>query len=285
MDKIKPVILCGGIGKRLRPLSSSLRAKQFISLFSIPSSFQQTIKRIENNALFSTPLFVTNQNQAKEVHAQASLVTVSENFSILTETSRKNTASAIIGTALYWKKCEHGNQPLLFLPSDHYIPNKEAFEKAINKGLSLLKKHPDCIICFGIKPRIAHTGYGYIQKGKDNTILSFTEKPNKKSAKEYIASDQYLWNSGIFLSTSGTLINEAKRHCPNILNGVQAQIDNKRINTDKTASLSFDVAIMEKSRNTKVIEADFIWSDLGGWKQLTAYLYSKLFKKDVSYNP
>ena len=235
--------------------------------------------------MFSTPLFITNKNQAREVHAQASVVTAGENFSILTETSRKNTAPAIIGTAVYWKKYDQGNQPLLFLPSDHYIPNKEAFEKAINKGLSSLKKHPDCIICFGIKPRIAHTGYGYIQKGKDNTILSFTEKPNKKRAKKYIASGQYLWNSGIFLCTSGTLINEAKKYCPDILNGVQADRDNKRIINDKTTSLSFDIAIMEKSRNTKVIETDFIWSDLGSWKQLTVYLYNKLFKKDVSYNP
>lgn len=276
------MILCGGIGKRLRPLSSSGHAKQFISLFSFPSPLQQTIKRTENKALFSPPLFITNQNQAKEVQAQATAITREQNPSILTETSRKNTAAAIIGTALYCQKGKEDSQPLLFLPSDHHIPNKEAFEKTIGTGLSLLKKHPDSIICFGIKPSIAHTGYGYIQKGKDNLILSFTEKPDKKRAKNYIASGQYLWNSGIFLCTSNTIIDETRKHCPDILDNITLDIDHTQINNNKAAPISFDIAIMEKTNNAKLIEADFIWSDIGNWKQLMIYLCRKFFKKDVS---
>lgn len=283
-QRVTPIILCGGIGKRLYPLSREQRPKQFIKLFSKNSTFQKTIRRISNTTLFSPPICVTHKTQYDLVLKQVTEVAFTDEATIIKETSRKNTAAAIIGTTLYLKKIRE-NEPLLILPSDHVIAETGKFEDYIKEGLLLLKTHPDSIICFGIKPQTPHTGYGYIQKKNGTSVTSFTEKPNIKKAKEYLLSGNYLWNSGIFLCHSRTIAKNAEEYCPQIIKTIEIDINHKKIQNDNTPNISFDHAIMEKTANIQFIEADISWSDIGSWTHFLKHLTQSFLTKYVHEKP
>lgn len=269
---ITAVILCGGSGTRLWPLSRSNYPKQFLRLFSEYSLFQEAVLRVKDIA--KEILIVTSdryywivENHLKEINIKAN---------IITEPAAKNTAPAI-ALATYHTK---DNDSLLIIPSDHRIENKERFQEYIKNTYTYTKTH---IITFGISPTYPETGYGYIKLGdtlsKENNIYKiekFVEKPSKELAQEYINSGKYLWNSGMFFASKELLINEFKK-IDSTLYDISTKGDLESFK--KAKALSFDYAIMEHTQKGACAKLDIKWSDVGSWLSV----YEEL-KKDENNN-
>ena len=282
--EIIPVILCGGSGTRLWPLSRESFPKQFLSLNSKNefSLLQNTINRISDLDNIKSPILVCNEAQRFLVAEQMREIDIKPN-SIILEPFGKDTAPAITIAAL--KSLEQYNNPtLLVLSSDHEIKDKEIFLKVLKSGLKYaLKNH---IVTFGIMPKSPETGFGYIQA--ENPFLSenidgqeikaFKEKPNLKTAKKYLENNCYLWNSGIFMFKANTIIDEINKflpellvHCREALNRSENDLEFQRLNLEafkKNPKISIDFAIMEKTKKGIVVPLDAGWSDIGSWKTL-----------------
>jgi len=274
---IVPVILSGGSGIRLWPLSRKLYPKQFISLVNQTTLFQDTIMRLPNTA--SSPLVICNEEhrflaaeQLREINKKPK--------GIILEPEGKNTAPAIALAAL--KFINTGEDPiLLVLSADHLIKNVKAFHQSITIASELAEN--DKLITFGIVPDKAETGYGYIEANINKTdtyysIKSFTEKPNQKNAKKYLDSGNYLWNSGMFMFKASVYLKELEKFEPEILSAckkscITENIDSDfiRINNDtfhQCPNKSIDYAVMERTKNAVVVPLDANWSDVGSWSSL-----------------
>lgn len=273
------IILCGGNGTRLWPISRKLMPKQFIRLFEDKSLFQLTVSR--NATICKSQFIVSNNEQFFLASDQLEELNVFKT-NYLIEPVGRNTAPAI---ALACLKLEY-DDIVLVTPSDHIIKNEEEYLKCIQKAKEFALK--DNLVTFGIKPNYAETGYGYIQaKGFD--VKSFKEKPNKKTAQEYIDDGNYYWNSGIFCFKAGVFLDELKLHSPKIYEAStlafeNAYKDSDQINITHENMLaipedSIDYAVMEKSSKVKVIPSDINWNDLGSFESLDAE-----FEKDKNNN-
>lgn len=278
MDSFKPIILAGGSGTRLWPLSRTQRPKQFLKLLDEESSlFQQTLLRLDGLEM-QTPQIICNEEHRFLVNQQVKEVG-HENATILLEPVGRNTAPAIAVAAL--DALSKGNDPLLLvLAADHFIANIPSFHNAINKAVELAKKN--YLVTFGIVPTSPHTGYGYIKRGKEvdgsNFIESFKEKPSHETACSYFESERYYWNSGMFMFRASVFINELKKYAPAILkhcsNAVsKAKVDNNFLRIDsnffsQNPSLSIDYAVMEHTNIGVVVSMDAGWSDVGSWSAL-----------------
>lgn len=263
------IILCGGNGTRLWPLSRTLMPKQFLQIFDSKSLFELTYTR--NSKFCDKTLIVSNQDQyflaldqIEDCKAQ-----------YLLESLSKNTAAAITLAALSLPK----DEIVLVTPSDHLIKDEKAYENAIQKALEFAKN--DYIVTFGIKPDCAETGYGYI-KFKDNDVLEFCEKPNKQKAKEFIQQGNYLWNSGMFVFKVSFFIKQMKEFANEIYtsclrayqNAIKSEnfIKIKENDMQNIPSISIDYALMEKTKSLKIIESDIGWSDVGSFESLSKEL-------------
>ena len=281
-NKLIPVILCGGSGSRLWPLSRRSYPKQYLSLNDENSfSFLQiTLQRINNLKDIQPPIIVCNEEHRFVTAEQIRKININPS-SILLEPLSKNTAPAITCAAL--QSLSNGEDPiLLILPSDHKIKNIEVFLESIIKAQTSAQEGN--IVTFGIKPNKPATGYGYIKADEDFReditkpfkIKKFIEKPNQKIAEELLKDKSYSWNSGIFIAKASILIREMEKFSPEIVTLCKQAIkdnlndlDFKRLNKsyfNKCPDLSIDKALMEKTSYGVVFPLHVEWSDIGGWE-------------------
>jgi mannose-1-phosphate guanylyltransferase len=267
--KIYNVILSGGVGSRLWPLSRKTHPKQYLEIFNDRSLFELTIKR---NEKITTDLMVIG-NRDNEHLSQDILTKLNRNCVKITEAVPRNTAAAIAFAALAVDK----DDILIVTPSDHLIQKMDEYEDAIQRAIDLAKSNH--IVTFGVKPTHPETGYGYIEH-KGDKVISFREKPNHITAQDFIERGNFLWNSGMFCFKAGILLDELKKFEPEIYEksklAWESNIDG---NLDETLSLdipanSIDYAVMERSKRIKVVPAKFAWDDLGSFEALYDYFRS-----------
>jgi len=288
--KVKPVILCGGAGARLFPGFKKSPSKQFID-FGGWTLFEKTLERIKN-PIFDSPIISTNKSYENFICKILRKKKIKK-FKIILEPSKKNTAPAIISSTLI--NDIKINQPILFLPSDHYLPEKKKFNKILK--LNLLKLNSNNLFIFGIKPKIPSSDYGYLLSKKINKkinkVYKFIEKPNIQKAKKIISQKGY-WNSGILLARKDSIINNAKTVQKNLFNlclnsVIEGKLKNNTISLDKKyfnqiKAISFDYAILEKAKEINAIKLNLIWSDLGSWKEIFKIIKSKATKAYIKKN-
>ena len=283
-ESLVPVILSGGSGTRLWPLSRESFPKQFLSLETNNKNtlLQETYLRISDLPNLEKPILICNEKHRFIVAEQMNQINIQPQ-SILLEPFGRNTAPAITLAAL--KSLEIFKDPtLLVLSSDHVIKNKNKFIEKINIAQNYSEENR--LVTFGVIPSNPNTGFGYIKTSKPNkeninygkNILEFTEKPDKETAKEFLKNNQYLWNSGIFLFKSKTIINEIKKYnskildcCAESLSKDLYDLDFQRLNIDPFSNcpdVSIDVAVMEKTKIGTVVNLDAGWCDLGNWNSV-----------------
>ena len=279
MSKLTPVILSGGSGTRLWPLSRPEYPKQYLSLLGENTMLQETILRLNGLSNLADPIIICNVEHRFLVAEQCHQIGLN-NPVILLEPFARNTAPAIAAASLYCIK-HSGDSSLLVLSADHVIQDVDAFHQAVNVATKKAKNGK--LVIFGIEPSNANTGYGYIKasdEGKDGTfeVEEFVEKPDQKTAEFYLEQLNYLWNSGIFMFQASSVIDELKMHAPDIVSSVNSAVNNAMqdldfIRLEKNAfesspSDSIDCALIEKSKNVVVIRLDAKWSDIGTWSSL-----------------
>ena len=273
MNNLVPVIMAGGSGSRLWPLSRTMYPKQFIDLASDLTMLQDTVNRLES---LNIDLPVTICNEEHRFFVADQLRTVAQLGSIILEPEGRNTAPAIALAALAANK----DDILLVLAADHVINDQAAFSESVKTAYSHAKNGK--LVTFGIVPTEPHTGYGYIRRGTENqgsySVDAFVEKPDQDTAQAYIDSCDYYWNSGMFMFSAGRYLEELGQHRPDILEACQnaahsfsSDLDFLRVDKEIFALCpdeSIDYAVMEKTQDAVVVSMDAGWSDLGSWSSL-----------------
>ncbi|MBL6664322.1 MAG: mannose-1-phosphate guanylyltransferase/mannose-6-phosphate isomerase [Rickettsiales bacterium] len=292
--KITPVILSGGTGTRLWPVSRKLDPKQFSDFFGDKSLFQQTILRTQNNKTFHTPITICNNEHRFSVSESLKNINITPK-SIILEPSGRNTAPAIAIAAIdIITHNEKNDDLMLVMPSDHIIENETIFLKQVEIAATVAKK--EHLVTFGIVPKSPETGYGYIKKSTKIKGLKeayhvdkFVEKPDVKTAEKFIKDNGYFWNSGIFLFKASTYLEELQKHnnpifldCCNSYNNATKDLEFTRLDKeyfDKCDNISIDYCIMEKTKKAAIVPLDAKWSDVGSWDSI-----HKISDKDKNNN-
>ncbi|MDJ0659770.1 MAG: mannose-1-phosphate guanylyltransferase [Crocosphaera sp.] len=267
-----PVILAGGKGERFWPLSRRQRPKQFLCLDgSGDSLLQATAKRLLPLANNWDNLWVITAGPIAEgVREQLPNL---PNSNLLVEPQGKDTAPAVAWTTLEIAKRYGKDAVIGFFPADHWIKNTDEFENTLNAA-SQLASEEKAIVTLGIKPTYPSTGYGYIEQGKltdtfDNLpvykVNRFTEKPDLETAKSFLETGRFSWNSGMFIFRAGVVLDELEKHAPQVLKPLEEKGQSAYELLEKT---SIDYALMEKTELTYVLPANFGWDDLGDWNSL-----------------
>ena len=275
---ITPILLCGGSGTRLWPLSRKSYPKQFVPLVGEETLFQASAQRL-SGAGYGAPMVLTNSDFRFIVTEQLAGIGIDPG-SILIEPAGRNTAPAVLAAALYLEKTDP-EALMLVAPSDHVVPDAAAFRAAVEAGQAAALAGQ--IVTFGIKPTHAETGYGYLELDGDPGdftpraigLKRFVEKPDAQSAEAMLASGQFLWNAGIFLFSVKTILEAFRTHAPDLVAPVTASITDGQpdlgfFRLDPAAwegcpDISIDYAVMEKADNLTVVPFAAGWSDLGGW--------------------
>jgi mannose-1-phosphate guanylyltransferase/mannose-6-phosphate isomerase len=270
---MKSIILAGGSGSRLWPLSRDEYPKQLLSFDDKSSLLQKTFNRLCAYSKPSEIVTVTNIKHYQNIKLQ--LNQIANDNVVIGEPLGKNTAPAIASSLEYFKQNFKGDDVVLIVPSDHLIKDIEGFNNTVEKGKSLAEQ--GYIVTFGIKPSYPEIGYGYIKTKSSLTVgykvECFVEKPNLETAKKYIASGEYYWNSGIFMGKISTFLNEFKTFANDIytnLNKLKFS-NNSKIEYsiyEQMPSISIDYAVMEKSKKIALIELESDWNDLGSWQSI-----------------
>ncbi|MFK0088431.1 mannose-1-phosphate guanylyltransferase/mannose-6-phosphate isomerase [Pseudomonas sp. NPDC090755] len=271
-----PVVLSGGSGSRLWPLSRAMHPKQFLTLSGDQSLFQTTLSRlagIQDGPL--TPIVVSNEEHRFLVAEQCRALGVSPQ-AILLEPIGRNTAPAIAAAVV--KALSTGKDELLLvLPADHVFDDLEALRAAFEKGAPAARDGR--VVTFGIVPNKPETGYGYIRVAEKSSevqaVQAFVEKPDLATAEQYLADGRYYWNSGMFLFQASTMLAQLQEYAPQVLSAVQAALDNAKEDLDFTRldtaafaaaeNISIDYAVMERSSQVSVVPLDAGWNDVGSW--------------------
>ncbi len=282
MNPIQPVIIAGGSGTRLWPLSREHYPKQFLRLYSKYSLLQETILRLQGLDCLP-PVIVCHQEHRFLVAEQLRELNCND-ASILLEPTAKNTAPAIALAALHTKK-HAPDSTMLVLAADHYIANRTRFHEAVLQASALAEKN--YLVSFGIQPSSPETGYGYIQLGQAMdeagfNIQRFVEKPSFEKAEQFLSSGVYLWNSGMFVFKSENYLNELNhfqplmvKHCQKAYQQSRQDLDFIRIHAECFMSCpadSIDYAVMEKTERAAVVKLDCEWSDLGSWSSIWQHM-------------
>ena len=283
---IKPVILAGGSGTRLWPLSRKLYPKQFMRLVGDHTLLQCTLLRLAELEHVETPIIICNEAHRFIVAEQLREIGVSPDAIVLEPVGR-NTAPAITVAALMATQAQQ-DPALLVLPADHFIKDTAGFAETVMQGVRFAEQKK--LVTFGIVPDVPETGYGYIRKGKllnsegDSEspsvwkIDEFVEKPNSETAKSYLESGSYCWNSGMFIFKASRFLDELNTHEPSIVNACRkaiseglADLDFFRLNKpafEACTSDSIDYAVMEKTKAGVIVALNSKWNDLGSWEAL-----------------
>jgi mannose-1-phosphate guanylyltransferase len=274
---IYAVILVGGIGKRLQPLSRPSRPKPFLSITKDKKTiFRKTIDRISKFIPVDNIIVVANKSQAG---------LVKKNFrklpkaNLLLEKASRNTAPAISLAALELKK-RSPDATMIVLPADHYIGNRKIYLGAIKSGVEFVEKKPKAIVTVGLKPYFPSTGYGYIKisrtgtAGKVHKVEKFVEKPDLKTAMKFIANKYYLWNAGTFIFKTKTFLGAVRRLAVDIY-GAFKDIRKIEERYEDLPNISVDYAIMEKAYEIYCVKGSYFWEDIGSFDSL-----KKILKKE-----
>ncbi len=283
--KLIPTILCGGAGSRLWPVSRETHPKPFMRLADGQSLLQKAFLRgaampgaTEVLTVTNRELFFKTQDEYRDINS-ARLPT-----SFILEPFGRNTAAAIAAAALYVSKTHGDDAIMLVLAADHLIADQPAFAAAVAKATELAQggKQGGSLVTFGIKPDAPETGYGYIQ-AEGNRVLRFVEKPSLEVAKTYLASGDYLWNSGMFCFSAGSILRELERYSADVFNTTRlcleqssvaesagfAQIELHADSFANVPDISIDYAVMEKSKDVAVVPCSIGWSDIGSWSAVS----------------
>lgn len=261
------LILCGGSGTRLWPLSRRGLPKQFVKLFGDRSLFQEAVLR--NRPLCTRTLIAANSSQIPIAEAQLKSLGI-DTIEGLSEPVGRNTAPAIALAVMALPR----DEIVIITPSDHRMTNLENYGKSVHRAMELAKK--GYLVTFGITPEYAETGYGYIEADGEN-VLSFREKPSKEIAEVYVKSGKYLWNSGMFVFTAGAFLDELLKLAPELYSAIYntytatpagSLLEPSQEAMLKIPAISIDYAVMEKSHLVKVVKCNPGWSDLGSFDAL-----------------
>jgi mannose-1-phosphate guanylyltransferase/mannose-6-phosphate isomerase len=269
-----PVILSGGSGTRLWPLSREHFPKQLLQLVGEGTLLQQTVTRLDGMRDVAEPIVVCNEEHRFLIGEQMRQIDKRPSAIVLEPVGR-NTCPAVTLAALALKR-QAEDAVMLVMPADHVIKNKSAFQAAIASGLPLAQAGR--LVTFGIVPTAPATGYGYIRRGPDNAVAEFVEKPDAATAQRYLDSGDYLWNSGMFLMRVSAWIEELQRLAPEILMQCEAAFANGRQDGEfyrveaeafrACKSDSIDYAVMERTKRSAVVPLAAGWSDIGAWSTL-----------------
>ncbi len=276
---ITPVILSGGSGTRLWPLSNKKEPKQFLSLVSENSLMQETLQRVMGCENVSAPMIVNSLAHKDLLASQLSKINCKPSAVILEPVAR-NTAPAI-AIAAFVALANLSDPILMVLPSDHVIRDHKAFYDAVKVAEEFAKQ--DFLVTFGIVPDRPETGYGYIKQGKKLheqafSVSKFVEKPDLPKAKEYLTTGEYYWNSGMFVFKASVFLSELKKHEPEIFDACEKVFKSHKRDGDyyyldevlfsSCKKLSVDYAVMERTSRAVVVPMDAGWSDIGSWAAL-----------------
>lgn len=284
MVSLIPVVLSGGSGTRLWPLSRKLMPKQFLPLTGEASMMQATLHRLRGMDQLAAPVVVCNEDHRFTVAEQLRHLGMGHQ-GILLEPSARNTAPAIAVAAIHALRSSGADPLLLVLPADHVIQNVPAFHQAIEAARSQAVQ--GALVTFGIVPTEPHTGYGYIRAGHPVTtadglgpftVAQFVEKPDIATAESYVTSGDYFWNSGMFMFKASRYLEELARFNPAMVeasekavSGASTDLDFVRLERtafDQCPEDSIDYAVMEKTDRAVVVPLDAAWSDVGSWSAL-----------------
>jgi mannose-1-phosphate guanylyltransferase/mannose-6-phosphate isomerase len=278
-DLIHPLLLCGGSGTRLWPLSRKSYPKQFVNLLGNESLFQGSVRRLSGSR-FAAPIVITGSDFRFVVVDQLASLDIAPQ-DILIEPSARNTAAAICAGAIALE-AKFGDSLMLIAPSDHVIPDEEQFREAVLEAVSTARERK--IVTFGIRPDRAETGYGWLELTTKPTVgsvtfaqplRSFVEKPDAEKAQSLLKAGMHLWNAGIFLCSTSTILDAFEKYAPDTLKKVRKAFDTAetdlgfiKLSSGPWAELediSIDYAVMERATNLWVFPYSGSWSDLGDW--------------------
>ena len=275
---IRPVILSGGTGTRLWPLSRLDRPKQLVALGPDGETMlQHALRRVADRGVFAPPIVVAGGDHSGAIMSQAAAAGAAP--TLIVEPQPRNTAAAIALAALEAEP----DETLLVMPSDHAIADGDAFRAAVAAARPLAQQ--GWLVTFGVRPDRAETGYGYIREGEAlapgvHRAASFAEKPDAATAAAWLAAGGYHWNAGIFLMRAGTCIDALERYAPQLIGAVRAAAaaarrEGGRVYPEAEAfaaaeAVSFDKAVMEKAEQVAVAPVEMGWSDIGSWEAVHA---------------
>ncbi|CUH84788.1 mannose-1-phosphate guanylyltransferase/mannose-6-phosphate isomerase [Thalassovita mediterranea] len=279
---IHPVILCGGSGTRLWPLSRRSNPKQFVSLIGADTLYQSTAKRMCGDQ-FAPPMILTQSDFRFTVTEQLLSIDIDPG-AVLIEPASRNTGPAILAAALTLAQTDP-DALMLVVPSDHVLPDETAFHAAVERGVAAVAQGK--LVTFGIKPTRPETGYGYLEltgepdaTGHAVDLRAFVEKPDRDRAQSMLDAGTFLWNAGIFLFAAKDIIAAFETHAPQLtapitraVDAAQPDLGFLRLDPDawkQAEDISIDYAVMEKASNLAVVPFDGHWSDLGGWDAVMA---------------
>jgi mannose-1-phosphate guanylyltransferase/mannose-6-phosphate isomerase len=271
------VILSGGGGTRLWPVSTEARPKQFLRLFGDRSLFQETLLRL-GPAGIAHAVIVANEAHGVLIAEEVAALDLATEADVLLEPMRRDSAAAIAAGVSRAKALFGAEAVIVVLPCDHLIPDHAHFARDI--ALAALEARKGRLVTFGIKPRWAASDFGYIRQGEPLAdgvfrVAAFVEKPDPATAARYLDEGGYYWNSGMFVFSAGTFAREAEQHMPEVWAAAQAAVGSGTrhegalmLSSEAFAAapkISIDYALFEKSDNVAVIPVDFAWSDVGAW--------------------
>ena len=281
-ERIHPVILSGGSGTRLWPLSRDAMPKQLLALNGAHTMIQDTVMRAAVLGA-EPPLLICSERHRFLVAEQMQAIGVVPSVIVLEPFGRNTAPAAAIAALMIAQKDPQG--VVLLLASDHVVTNVSAFQSAVASAAAAARKGH--IVTFGIAPGGPETGYGYVQRGQGvdgvegvDLVKRFAEKPDRATAQSYIASGDYFWNSGMFVFRADVLLDELNRHEPGLVSACQASLAAATLDLDfvrldaasfeKVKSISIDYAVMERTDKAAVVACDLGWSDVGAWSSLWA---------------